>query len=496
MNNLDNVEGYLKKQKGSTFKRIFGSFNVRYFVINFEQKILGYKVLKGDNAFLKAHRFNEINDFKITKQEKKEWEVCFTVKLVTKNYVLFCKDLKSLAVWESGFNIILKRDPGSYPHIKPDVFYSAYDLYVKDFKKKVSGDPKQSGIPGNERRSKSTIVSEISNVVYDGSGHKSSKFVSDFSLESSNKKSQTNDVANKKRGTIVFDSCDEENNELIDNAKKTNIQPRSSVETRQHNESILKENSSVNSPSKKKVTFDVKNTNLLIDNVDTVKSKEEDDFEICSFEPEDLIDPVNNIPHNLTQKFKTKQEQQADNIHNRHNLIEKDFNLKKPEVVKELQCNVKKQKGSDSETSNNSQRILEKIKSGDRKSQDIVYINQDDFNNSCVSEKSSKQPNYSCDNKIAKLSDSVIPTHKQSTNNKVIKTTVDDLKRKLNKTPPTSIYTKKGFTLQVISANAILDNQTTIIKCPNIKIEEFCITNPKLAKSTRPIFPSDLLDNW
>src|SRR4051812_44451185 len=100
-NNVD-VKGYLKKLKSSTFAKIFGNTNMRWFELLFNNKEFLYRDKK-DSKAKETFQFSDITDFveKVRAEEAKQcdWMFGFIVKIKDKQYFLFTETQTEYKRW-------------------------------------------------------------------------------------------------------------------------------------------------------------------------------------------------------------------------------------------------------------------------------------------------------------------------------------------------------------------------------------------------------------
>ena len=118
----EETTGYLRKLKTSSFNRLFGNTNLRWFELNFKNKTLAYKEDHTCSKILDSISFNIIKDIneKVRIDDKRLCEWQFSFCLVTKNnreYVLFCQTMTELTMWIKAFNLVLNRGPSPQPII-------------------------------------------------------------------------------------------------------------------------------------------------------------------------------------------------------------------------------------------------------------------------------------------------------------------------------------------------------------------------------------------
>ena len=122
------IKGYMKKLKNSSFNRLFGNTNLRWFELDFKNKTFGYKEDHTDLNLKFALKFSEINDFeeKVKSEFTRlcEWQFSFGLK--TKNnrlYIFFCQSQFDLDQWIDAFNIILNKNIPIIPEtVKKEIF--------------------------------------------------------------------------------------------------------------------------------------------------------------------------------------------------------------------------------------------------------------------------------------------------------------------------------------------------------------------------------------
>ena len=133
--------GFLKKKKGSGFFRMFGNTNLRWFVVQYKNKLFGYKNTKTDKILKASHNFSEILDFTTDFPEGEknmcEWRFGFIVLTERKKYVVYAQSETELKKWTYAFDIILKRVPEAFPMINPEFFRAAIDFIEKPYLREV-----------------------------------------------------------------------------------------------------------------------------------------------------------------------------------------------------------------------------------------------------------------------------------------------------------------------------------------------------------------------
>ena len=112
----DDRKGYLKKLKDSSFNRIFGNTNLRWFELNFNDKTFGYKDDYNSMKLRKFLKFVEIKDFseEVSLDDKKlcDWQYSFYIKTINnRSITLFCQTKTEHDNWTKGFNIVFDRLP-------------------------------------------------------------------------------------------------------------------------------------------------------------------------------------------------------------------------------------------------------------------------------------------------------------------------------------------------------------------------------------------------
>ena len=107
------MKGYLKKLKSSSFARIFGNTNTRWFQVSFNDKTLIYKEKNNSTKSKGSHNFSEISDFieKVTADDRKQcdWMFGFQIVLKEKRFILFTQTITEFHSWTNAFNIICGR---------------------------------------------------------------------------------------------------------------------------------------------------------------------------------------------------------------------------------------------------------------------------------------------------------------------------------------------------------------------------------------------------
>lgn len=137
----EDICGFLKKKKGSSICRIFGNTNLRWFEIQFENKLFGYKNTKTDKKLKRAVQFTElvdyINSIPLADQKSCDWRYGFQVVTKKKSFILFTQSESELKKWTFGFNIILKKIPEAFPRIKESVFLNALKLFEQPYLEEI-----------------------------------------------------------------------------------------------------------------------------------------------------------------------------------------------------------------------------------------------------------------------------------------------------------------------------------------------------------------------
>ena len=109
----ENVRGYLKKLKNSSFNRIFGTTNLRWFEYNKETQQFGYKESSKDTDFVQFLLLNDITDhhenLTIEEMQSCEWKFGFKVQSLKKNFILFAQSLGEREKWKKLFDVLLKK---------------------------------------------------------------------------------------------------------------------------------------------------------------------------------------------------------------------------------------------------------------------------------------------------------------------------------------------------------------------------------------------------
>jgi hypothetical protein len=147
---FQDVQGELKKYKTSAISKLFGSFNLRYFEINFKKEEFGYKLNKYDKLFKSTHRISDILDF--TKdvpapiKAKCDWRFGFIIKTQDKDYIVFAVNYDEMQKWIFALNIILKRIPEAFPKISDTTFQSALSIFYDPYMKNLEYSRKNSDI--------------------------------------------------------------------------------------------------------------------------------------------------------------------------------------------------------------------------------------------------------------------------------------------------------------------------------------------------------------
>jgi hypothetical protein len=137
----DDTCGFLKKKKGSSICRIFGNTNLRWFEVQYENKLFGYKNTKTDKKLKRAVPFSEIVDYinSIPSADQKscDWRYGFQVVTRKKSFILFTQSESELKKWTFAFHIILKKVPEAFPRIKESVFLKALKLFEQPYLEEV-----------------------------------------------------------------------------------------------------------------------------------------------------------------------------------------------------------------------------------------------------------------------------------------------------------------------------------------------------------------------
>ena len=134
----ENFGSALRKRKGSSIRRIFGDTNTRYFYIQYDTEIFGYKNKTTDQKVKKTHKFSEINSVSInvdksSKTTTKEWKFGIEIVLSRKKYLLFAQNEEIQNRWIKEINIILRLLPEAFPFIEQKVFILAIEIFEKPF---------------------------------------------------------------------------------------------------------------------------------------------------------------------------------------------------------------------------------------------------------------------------------------------------------------------------------------------------------------------------
>ena len=109
-------KGYMKKLKNSSFNRIFGNTNLRWFELDFSTRTFGYRDEHNSPTLKNALRFSEIKDVtenvKLDDKALCDWQNAFRLSLFTKReYILFCQTKTEVENWIKGFAIVLNKVP-------------------------------------------------------------------------------------------------------------------------------------------------------------------------------------------------------------------------------------------------------------------------------------------------------------------------------------------------------------------------------------------------
>jgi len=130
------VEGNLKKLKSlKSISRFFSKTNLRYFVINFDEKMFGYKINEKDATFNVQFSLNEIRALRETidshKQSQCDWKYGFELEVANNIYTLFAVDLPNYNKWISAFNRIIKKDNIEY--LQEDMGETIFEMALNKF---------------------------------------------------------------------------------------------------------------------------------------------------------------------------------------------------------------------------------------------------------------------------------------------------------------------------------------------------------------------------
>ena len=109
----EDVYGYLKKKKGSSFCRLFGNTNQRWFELRFNQSIFGYKKRRADQNYKLKIDIKTITNYIPTINKKDvnlcDWNYGFQLICQKKNFVLFSQTKEEFEKWGKAFSFILGR---------------------------------------------------------------------------------------------------------------------------------------------------------------------------------------------------------------------------------------------------------------------------------------------------------------------------------------------------------------------------------------------------
>jgi len=134
----ENFGGLLRKRKNSNFQRIFGDTNTRYFFIQYDNEVFGYKNNETDKKTKAFHKFSEFISVKelfdkSSKSNTKEWKYGIEIELSRKKYLIFAQNEDTKNKWIKEFKIILRLLPEAFPLMSKKVFKFALDFFQRPY---------------------------------------------------------------------------------------------------------------------------------------------------------------------------------------------------------------------------------------------------------------------------------------------------------------------------------------------------------------------------
>jgi hypothetical protein len=319
----NNFEGLLKKMKTTSFKRIFGRYNSRYFILSIKNKYFGYKKSKSDSNFIKIHKLSEIVDFKFTNIEDKINNFELKVKTSSKDYLLYVEKNEDKDKWIFGFNYILKRIPEAFDSIKHSSFVLAIDYFVKPYEMQVIEEFKKKKLQKiknkfDERNKTNSIVKiadiEIDRIIENKIQveHENNKINNTYSMIESQ--------PSNRNFTIIIENNPNDSNRLVYNSS---LSIMNEIDKKLINDLLIK-------------FQDVDQSNNVCVNEEFIESEEK----ICHKDNEIInrsyIEEENDFSNYFGYTHEELEDLKVFNADNNENKCDKDHKIKKSFIKKNL----------------------------------------------------------------------------------------------------------------------------------------------------------------
>ena len=124
---MNSISGYLRKFKRCVF--LVGNTNKRWFELDFEKQIFGYKNVKESINYLEKINFHDIKDY--SSFLNKNLKICdykygFKINTIKRIFYLYAKTEEEKNMWENGFNQMMKiiRELPSFDNEKENRLYT------------------------------------------------------------------------------------------------------------------------------------------------------------------------------------------------------------------------------------------------------------------------------------------------------------------------------------------------------------------------------------